>query len=682
MSHMTEHVGRVVGGRYRLLAPLGSGASAEVYLADDVRLRRRVAVKVLHTALADDESFLRRFRAEARAAAALSHPNILAIYDWNGDDKPPYLVTEYLGGGSVRAMLDAGSRLTPSQALLIGLEAARALDHAHRQGFVHRDIKPANLLFSADARLRIADFGLARAIAEAGWTEPTGAVLGTARYASPEQARGEPLDGRSDIYSLALVLVESVTGTVPFTADTTIGTLMARLDRPLEVPDELDALVPVIEQAGAMDPADRPDAAALAADLVASATRLPRPAPLPLAGIQAATDGAVNGAESEGDRTMLHGRRATADGDGGAEGGAGAGGGVHDTTTVQKASTTTALAQIPDSTERMGRPQHPSSPSQPAQLPPAPRLAPTARSARLRTWTIRIAAAVIAIALGVAGALLFQQSRVPSHQVPSDLVGLQAAAATDRVSGFAWRIEREEVNREDADPGVVVDTRPKPGEDLREGSTLTLIVSKGPPMVDLPPVGTIAGLDEETATDVLGGTGLELQVEFVPTESDEVDEDKVIGYDEGTPEQVPKGSTVKVQISTGPPGPEIPDMEGWDFRDARGELRRLGFDVDATPEENDDFDNGKVIRSEPAFGEHLEEGGTVMLFVSQGDGPIEVPDLAGLTVEEARDELEDLGLAAGTVHGFDTSDDARVFFTTPLGGDEVDPGTSVDLWVS
>ncbi|MDD9372142.1 MAG: protein kinase, partial [Acidimicrobiales bacterium] len=188
MSRMTEQIGRVLGGRYRLLSPLGAGASAQVYLADDVRLRRQVAVKVLHPALADDESFLRRFRAEAQSAASLSHPHLLAVFDWSGDDETPFLVTEYLSGGSLRALLDAGQRLSASQALVIGLEAARALDYAHRQGFVHRDIKPANLLFGADGRLHIADFGLARAIAEAGWTE-TGAVLGTARYASPEQAR-------------------------------------------------------------------------------------------------------------------------------------------------------------------------------------------------------------------------------------------------------------------------------------------------------------------------------------------------------------------------------------------------------------------------------------------------------------------------------------------------------------
>ena len=158
----------------------------------------------------------------------------MAVYDWGEEsdlsEHGPYLVLEYLGGGSLRSMLDAGRLLTPSQALVVGLEAARGLEYAHRRGIVHRDIKPANLLFDEEGRLRIADFGLARAIAEAAWTEPSGVVFGTARYASPEQAQGKPVDGKTDVYSLALVLIESVTGNVPFAADTTVATLMARID--------------------------------------------------------------------------------------------------------------------------------------------------------------------------------------------------------------------------------------------------------------------------------------------------------------------------------------------------------------------------------------------------------------------------------------------------------------------
>ena len=242
-TRLDDEVGRVVSGRYRLVAPLGSGSSAQVFLADDVNLGRQVAVKMLQPALADDDRFLRRFRTEAQTVAAISHPNVVVIHDW-GEDDVPYLVSEYLAGGSLRAMIDAASAgdgplLTPSQALLVGLDVCRGLAYAHNAGLVHRDLKPANLLFDVEGRLRIADFGLARAIAEAAVTEPEGAVMGTARYAAPEQARGERLDGKADIYSLAVLLVEAVTGVAPFASDTTLGTLMARVDKDLEVPAEL-----------------------------------------------------------------------------------------------------------------------------------------------------------------------------------------------------------------------------------------------------------------------------------------------------------------------------------------------------------------------------------------------------------------------------------------------------------
>jgi len=283
-TRMADQVGRVLGGRYRLRAALGAGASAQVFLADDAALGRQVAVKVLHPALAGDGTFLRRFQAEARAAAALTHPHIMAVYDWGDDEESPYLVCEYLAGGSLRDLLDDGRRLTPSQALLVGLEAAHALHYAHRRSIVHRDIKPGNLLFDTEGRLRIADFGMARALAEAAWTEPAGALLGTARYAAPEQVKGESVDGRADVYALSVTLIEAVTGKVPFAADTTIATLMARVDTPLEAPAELDALGPVVELGGCPDKDDRPDAAAFARALDAAARELPAPDPLPLAG--------------------------------------------------------------------------------------------------------------------------------------------------------------------------------------------------------------------------------------------------------------------------------------------------------------------------------------------------------------------------------------------------------------
>jgi len=282
MPSITDSIGRVLGGRYRLVTALGTGASAHVYLADDVTLHRRVAIKVLHPALAGDAAFLKRFRAEARAVAALNHPNILQVYDWGEEDGEPFLVLEYLAGGSLRQVYDTGTLLTPEQAVGVGIQAAAGLDYAHRRGLVHRDIKPANLLFDADRRLRIADFGLARALAEAAWTEPDGAILGTARYAAPEQVEGFVLDGKADVYALALVLYEGVTGEAPFIGDTVAAILMARVGSLLPRHEALGPLAEVLAWAAAPDPAERYDASQLGLRLEQLAATLPKPEPLPI----------------------------------------------------------------------------------------------------------------------------------------------------------------------------------------------------------------------------------------------------------------------------------------------------------------------------------------------------------------------------------------------------------------
>ena len=295
MPSITESIGRVLGGRYRLVTALGTGASAHVYLADDVSLHRRVAIKVLHPALAGDAAFLKRFRAEARAVAALNHPNILQVYDWGEEGGEPFLVLEYLAGGSLRQVFDTGVLLTPEQAVHIGLDAAAGLDYAHRRGLIHRDIKPANLLFDAEQRLRIADFGLARALAEAAWTEPEGAMLGTARYAAPEQGEGWVLDGKSDVYALALVLYEGVTGEAPFIGDTILTTLRARVGTLLPEHEALGPLNDVLVWAAAPEPSERFDAAQFAARLRVLAETLPYPEPLPLT--DAVPDGVGEDAE-------------------------------------------------------------------------------------------------------------------------------------------------------------------------------------------------------------------------------------------------------------------------------------------------------------------------------------------------------------------------------------------------
>jgi eukaryotic-like serine/threonine-protein kinase len=651
MTRMTDQIGRVLGGRYRLISPLGSGASAQVYLADDVRLRRRVAVKVLHPALADDASFLRRFRAEAQSAASLSHPHIVAVYDWSGDDDSPYLVTEYLSGGSLRTLLDAGHRLSPAQALVVGLEAARALDHAHRQGFVHRDVKPANLLFGADGRLRVADFGLARAVAEAGWTEPSGAVVGTARYASPEQARGESVDGHSDVYSLALVLIESVTGQVPFAADTTISTLMARLDHPIEVPDELGPLKPILAHAGQVDPNERLDAAAVGTALVAAASELDRPIPLPLA-----SDVPGDGERDTRDATLLGPAAQAARYNG------------SDATVVARRD------PGPDATNVLAAPAGglaaPPAPPPPWGTGMAPAHALSDNDRGARRLMLGALVVVLAVAIGVVGAWAYVQSQVESYPVPAALIGMQRQAVPAMVDDFDWTIEEELVRRPNTEPGEVVETRPAAGEDLREGSTLTLVVSEGPPLVAVP--DDLVGLQFDEARAALENAGL--QAEEVPQPNEDVPEGEVTGFADGEPPaELPQGDTVRLVVSSGDEL-EMPDLEGRDYAEAVAELEASGLEVQLEQDNDDDRRVGEVIRTEPEAGDEVEVGDEVVVVVAGGEA--DVPDVTGLTFDEASAEIEDAGLVVGEVTG---PQEGRVLATWPLTNTEVVGGSSVDL---
>jgi len=596
VSRVIDRVGQVLGGRYRLLAPVGTGASASVYLADDVTLRRRVAVKILHDALAEDEAFLRRFRAEAHAAAALNHPHVVAIYDWGQDPDShiPYLVTEYLGGGSLRALLDAASPLSLSQTLLVGLETARGLEYAHRRGFVHRDIKPANLLFDEDARLRIADFGLARALAEAAWTEPMGAVLGTARYASPEQARGETLDGRSDVYSLALVLVEAATGNVPFSTDTTIGTLMARIHKPLPVPDELGALQGPLRWAGDPDPTTRPDAAEFGAALMAAANSFDRPAPLPLAGARVSTGefGARDPTESPGGPASV-GAVPDADADpteiegppvvGAVVGvvvASAPGAGAPDTTVVE--SSTEFSESVPD--------------GEIIAQDPAP-----------GTEIPRGGSISVVVSRGQ-----------PFVAVPGDLTGLPFSEASAKLAQVGLAVGGIENRYDEEIPAEhVIALGPDTPVRLQKRNFVGLIVSDGPAPRTVPDV---VGSTEEEARAAVEGLGLEVAVAD-PEFSETVNEGLVISATPRPGATLERGETVRIVVSKGPPLVAVPDVADLSVADAEDRIEAAGLTVSGTRGST----RQKVTSTDPAAGTMVEPGSSVGL-VTSGAGAADATD--------------------------------------------------------
>ncbi len=634
----TDHVGRVLGGRYRLIAPIGSGASAQVYLADDVTLRRRVAVKLLHDALTDDEAFLRRFRAEAQAAAAMNHPHVVAVYDW-GEDPQPYIVTEYLGGGSLRGMLDAGNRLTLSQALLVGLEAARGLDYAHRRGFVHRDIKPANVLFDDEGRLRIADFGIARALAEAAWTEPQGAVLGTARYASPEQAQGATLDGRSDVYSLALVLVEAVTGQVPFAADTTLGTLMARVGSQLPVPPECGPLAEILTRAGQPDPADRPDGAELALALMAAGEGLPAPQPLPLAGAVA-----VGRAESGGgDTTQVP---------------------VASGAAPSPAAASSADRPVPPATRRARRK------ARRAAKRSAHRSARAAGTAR-RRWPWVLLSMLLLAAGATGAAYAWMSAQTPMYEVP-ELVGLQVEAVGPLVAEEQWIVERTDGRRDGTAPGEVIAQEPPPGTELEEGAVVAITVSLGNELTAVPE--GLVGMTLEDAEAALTEAGLVLG-----TTTAEFDESiaagSVLRLATVEPE-IARGEAVNLVVSDGPTPRIVPAVAGGTFAEAEVALDGVQLLARNVGEFSDEVAKGVVIGTAPGAGSEADRGSTVDVIVSKGPETVAIPDVAGMSVSEATDAIEAVGLFVG---GVDGNPNRPVTGTTPDIGTAVRLGVTIEL---
>jgi serine/threonine-protein kinase len=687
MPSITDSIGRVLGDRYRLVTALGTGASAHVYLADDVSLHRRVAIKVLHPALAGDTNFLKRFRAEARAVAALNHPNILQVFDWGEENDEPYLVLEYLAGGSLRQVFDTGSLLTPEQAVQIGLQAAAGLDYAHRRGLIHRDIKPANLLFDADRRLRIADFGLARALAEASWTEPDGAILGTARYAAPEQVEGWVLDGKADVYALALVLYEGVTGETPFIGDTTIATLMARVGALLPEHDALGPLNDVLVWAAAPEPSERLDAAQLSLRLEELATTLPEPRPIPIVD-------AVPVDEVEGvDKAMVRPARrapvgaspdATELGVPGVAGAVVAAGAPGATATPGMAGAAGAAG----STTTAGKP--PSLKKQKKELKRSLGARPSASTGgirpRRRRWPWVVAIVVVVLALLAGGVLLAVQAKLftPSHPVPS-LVGktvpqarlaVRADKFTVRTTGHAYSIT--------AAAGLILSQKPTPRSGghvatAKQGSTIGVVVSTGPPPVAIPALTSFTSC--AAAVAALKAVHL---VGVCPASAQQYSSTVVAG---AVLSSVPAGtatygSTVTIITSKGHAPVAVPTVTGptSTYATAAAALTAAGF----VPQQNNQYSptvpTGEVIGTSPdPTAGPVPFGSTVSVEISLGPQPVIVPNVVGESVTAATAALSALGLKVGGPYG--PPGGTTVLSTDPAAGTSVQPAsTTVNIY--
>ncbi|MFD5774756.1 Stk1 family PASTA domain-containing Ser/Thr kinase [Streptomyces fungicidicus] len=594
-------VGQVLDGRYRVEARIAVGGMATVYRAVDTRLDRVLALKVMHPSLAADRSFVERFIREAKSVARLAHPNVVQVFDQGTEGTYVYLAMEYIAGCTLRDVLRERGALQPRAALDILEPVLAALGAAHRAGFVHRDMKPENVLIGDDGRVKVADFGLVRAVDTV--TNTTGTVLGTVSYLAPEQIENGIADPRVDVYACGILLYEMLTGEKPHDGDSPAIVLYKHLHEDVPAPSaavpgmayELDELV---ASATARNPAIRPqDAVALLAQVRAGRARLTAEQ-LDAVPPQALTSEHDN-AE---DRTSV----------------------------IPRALTVPRPLPVNEEGEGAGSPQHTSRLQSPPPLPPR-------RRTGLRRGPMAIVVAVLLV-LGVGTGVWYINSGQFTKVPP--LLAKTEKEARDRLATAGLDVgEVNEAFSDTVERGTVISTDPKAGARIRSHDPVALTLSKGPETVRLP---DLDGYPLDKARDVLKDEGLEpgmVTREF----SDGVPRGSVISTKPGKGTKVRAGSAVALTVSKGSPV-DVPDVIGDDLADARAGLEEAGLKVKIAPERvNSEHDAGQVARQNPGEGRQVAEGDTVTLTLSKGPEMVEVPDVVGDSVDDARSRLEGAG---------------------------------------
>lgn len=655
---MVDDAPRILGGRYEVGELIGRGGMAEVHIGHDTRLGRTVAVKILRSDLARDPSFQARFRREAQAAAALNHPAIVAVYDTGEDvaveasgavSHVPFIVMEYVEGHTVRDILRDGAAVPIEEAVEITAGVLSALEYSHHAGIVHRDIKPANVMLTPTGAVKVMDFGIARAMADAAGTmTQTQAVIGTAQYLSPEQARGEAVDSRSDLYSTGCLLFELLTGRPPFVGDSPVAVAYQHAREVPQPPsafasDVPEALDRITMKALAKDREQRYSSAAdFRADLEAALRGGHVSAP-GLGALGAAAAGAGLGAAA--------GRY----GDGAATQVIGTG-----TSPTQVAPAAWApLSEDPDTAVR------------------APVGGPEEDDTKRRRWVLwtLVAVAIAAIA-GIVLLLTRGEPAGPDAVALPDLTGMTEEEARAEVADldldFVWL--REASTEQPA--GSVTRTDPAGPADLDPGTEVEVYISQGPDAVEVPDV---SGLSQERARAELVGAGF--APENISTETEEspdVPEGSATRTDPAAGEEVMPDAEITLFLSNGLV--ELPSLMGLTEEEARETLRELGLSVTVTREESDE-EPGTVIQQGRSPG-LVPQRSSIDIVIAQERTTTTVPDVRGQNCNQAQETLGNAGLNSRCEEVDESGTPNQAIRTDPPRGSVVQEGTEVVVYIA
>ena len=607
-------IGTVVDGRFEIESEQSRSSLSTLFVALDQRSDASVILRLFSAEATIEHGA--EILEQAAIAFEMSHPNVLRLTSFGRSTirgvERAYVVHERLTGGSLQDMIDRSRLLTPSQALVVGLEVCRALDYAHKRGMLHHDLRPSSIVFGEDRKARVADIGVASVIAEKAWGDDAMVSQERARYCAPEQAQGEPFDEKTDVYALALILVEAVTGTVPFLTDSVVGTMSARVDKLFPVSADLGGLAAVLDKAGRSDPLERSSAADMGRALVQAGPTLPRPTQIPI------VSSAIFGVQGEEDRTgdLTKPREFNE---------------LSDDSQSFVASTTDTMTIRDDADAVVAAG---------VDIEDKPLIG---------RW---IVAAVAVLALITGGYFLFSALQKDSYAIP-DLIGVDQGEATNLVTEFKWEIVVVEEANEELPVGAVIRTDPETGKKLETGKALTFVVSTGPPPVPLPELN---GLDASTALATLTDGGLVLGVE-TPEYSEEVPVGVIIRWAISLQptlvagQEVIKGTAVDTFVSQGPAPRVVPDLTGMSIDSATSALTDLQLTINRGDDQFSIVAAGGVATQSPAPGESLARGTAVTVAISKGPDLVAVPQLLTLKFDKVGPALEAAGFVLGNVSG-------------------------------